>query len=77
MFVVFADLSDNAVLIILLLIIIVGIIGFFKSVASRRYYKCPVCGESFKIENMKPETCKVCGASLVESQNSNVTDKTK
>lgn len=62
---------------IIILIVIIGIIGFIKSVRSRKYYKCPVCKESFRSENMHPETCKICGADLEETNDTNVTDKTK
>ncbi|MCI1272947.1 MAG: hypothetical protein LKG27_00735 [Clostridiaceae bacterium] len=58
-------------------VVICGIIGFIKSINSRKYYKCPVCGESFRSENMHPSECKVCGASLEETDDTNVTDKTK
>lgn len=69
--------GDIAQISFLLLIVIIGIIGFIKSIRSRKYYKCPVCGESFRSENMHPETCKICGANLEETNDKNVTDKTK
>ncbi len=60
-----------------LLIVIFAILGFIKSIRSRKYYKCPVCGESFRSENMNSETCKVCGANLERTDDENITDKTK
>ncbi len=71
------DMGDYIVLSFLALIIIVGIIGFIKSIRSRKYYKCPECGESFRSENMTSQTCKVCGARLEETDDPNITDKTK
>lgn len=60
-----------------ILIVIIGIIGFIKSIHSRKYYKCPICGESFRSENMESKTCKVCGSNLEETFDKNITDKTK
>lgn len=60
-----------------LFIVIFAILGFIKSIRSRKYYKCPVCGESFRSENMNSETCKVCGANLERTDDGNITDKTK
>lgn len=71
------DIYDFITLIVIILVVIVGIIGFIKSVSSRKFYKCPSCGESFRSENMESMTCKVCGANLEETNDSNVTDKTK
>ncbi len=71
------DTSDFITTGLMTLIIIIGIIGFIKSVRSRKFYKCPSCGESFRSENMESMTCKVCGANLEETNDSNVTDKTK
>lgn len=63
--------------IVLIIIAIIGIIGFCKSVMSRKYYKCPNCGESFRSENMESQICKVCGTNLGETNDPIVTDKTK
>jgi len=71
------DISDYITLGLIILVIVVGIIGFIKSVMSRRYYKCPQCGESFRSENMSAKTCKICGANLEETDDPNITDKTK
>ena len=71
------DVGDYVFFGILILVIVIGIIGFIKSVMSRKYYRCPVCGESFRSENMDSKTCKVCGANLEETNDSNVNDKTK
>ncbi len=62
---------------ILAIIVAVGIFGFIKSVRSRKYYKCPSCGESFRAENMESKTCKVCGAELEETDDPNINDTTK
>lgn len=71
------DVYDYINIGLIILIVIVGIIGFIKSVGSRKFYKCPSCGESFRSENMESMTCKVCGANLEETYDSNITDKTK
>ena len=49
--------------------------AYKKSVKSRKYYKCPECGESFRSEHMDAQCCKVCGAKLVETDDINVNDK--
>ncbi len=54
-----------------------GIIGFIKSIASRKNYKCPVCGETFRAENMEAKICTVCGANLEEIRDNDTNDKTK
>lgn len=71
------DIADYITIGAMVFVIILGVIGFIKSVKSRKFYKCPVCGESFRSENMESMTCKVCGANLEESNDSIVTDKTK
>lgn len=71
------DIVDYIFAGVLVLIIIIGIVGFIKSIKSRKHYKCPVCGESFRSENMESQTCKVCGANLEETDDTNITDKTK
>lgn len=72
-----ADLADYISVTIVVFIIVIGIFGFIKSVASRKYYKCTQCGESFRSENMQPKTCKVCGADLEETNDKKVNDTTK
>ena len=71
------DMADYICIGFVCCIIVLGIIGFIKSVRSRKNYKCPVCGESFRSENMESKTCKVCGANLEETDDTNITDKTK
>lgn len=71
------DIGDYIFFGALILVIAIGILGFIKSVMSRKYYRCPVCGESFRAENMDSKTCKVCGANLEETNDSNINDKTK
>lgn len=62
-------------IIIVLVIVITALIAYDKSVKSRKYYKCPECGESFRTEHMDSKCCKVCGAQLVETNDTNVNDK--
>lgn len=71
------NLDTSITIIILTLICIIGVFGFIKSICSRKYYKCPICKESFRTENMNAKTCKVCGAILEETCDTNITDKTK
>lgn len=54
---------------------ITAVIAYCKSVASRKYYRCPECGESFRTEHMTAQCCKVCGAKLEETVDKNVNDK--
>lgn len=49
--------------------------AYNKSVKSRKYYKCPQCGESFRTEHMESKRCKVYGAELEETNDTNVNDK--
>lgn len=49
--------------------------AYKKSVASRRYYKCPQCGESFRSEHMEAKICKVCGADLEKTLDTDVNDR--
>lgn len=46
-----------------------------RSVESRKYYVCPNCGESFRTEQMKADSCKVCGCKLDLKNDENVNDK--
>lgn len=56
-------------------IVICALIAYDKSLKSRKYYKCPECGESFGSEHMDAKCCKVCGAQLIETNNTDVNDK--
>lgn len=62
-------------IVLILVIVIAALIAYDKSVKSRKYYKCPQCGESFRTEHMDSKCCKVCGAELVETNDTNVNDK--
>ncbi|CCY63094.1 MAG: hypothetical protein ACLSA2_06930 [Candidatus Gastranaerophilaceae bacterium] len=66
--------------ILLNILILIGFIWFCiwaykKSVKSRKYYRCPQCGESFRSEHMDSKCCKVCGAQLDETEEKDVNDK--
>jgi len=50
--------------IILGAIIILGLFLYYISVRSRKYYKCPKCGEKIRVEHMEAENCNICGAPL-------------
>ena len=56
-------------------VILCGLIAYDRSVKSRKYYKCSECGESFRSEHMQSKHCKVCGAELIETDDTNVNDK--
>lgn len=58
------------------IIFIIAYYFYAKAVASRKFYKCPVCGESFRVEQMSATNCKVCGAPIKLSENNDVSDKT-
>ncbi len=57
--------------------IFICIWAYNKSIKSRRYYKCPQCGESFRMEHSQARCCKVCGAELEEISDINVNDSAK
>lgn len=57
-------------------ILIVATIVYQRSVVSRKYFKCPGCGETFRAEFMDAKCCKVCGTTLERTYDENVTDKT-
>jgi len=59
------------------LMIIIGIFGFIFALKSRKTYRCPECGETFKAEYMDAKTCKVCGSNLEIDNNAQINDKTK
>ncbi len=61
----------------LVLMFIIGIFGFIFALKSRKTYKCPECGETFKAEYMDAKTCKVCGANLEVDNDAQINDKTK
>ena len=61
-------------IIILILFVWACIFVYNKSLKSRKYYKCPKCGESFRSEHMKSKCCKVCGTELEETDDKNVND---
>lgn len=56
--------------------IILAVLVYSRAVDSRKYYKCPSCGETFRTEFMDAKCCKVCGAPLERTNNEDVSDKT-
>ena len=56
-------------------LIILGIIFFLRANASRKVYRCPECGESFKVELMTAQNCKSCGTPVKLSDDGKITDK--
>ena len=73
----FMFVSENLLLSILIAIVVIYFcIQIYKnSLKSRKYYKCPNCGESFRSEYMESKCCKVCGSELIETDDKNVNDK--
>ena len=55
--------------------IVLGVIFYLRAVASRKVYRCPECGESFKVELMKAQNCKSCGTPVKLSDDGKITDK--
>ena len=68
---------ESVFLNILILVLVVTFLVYVyrKSLESRKYYKCPKCGESFRTEHMVSKCCKVCGAEVVENSDTSVNDK--
>ena len=62
-------------IIIACVIVACALFAYDKAVKSRKCYRCPECGESFRTEHMDAKCCKVCGAKLVETNEENVNDK--
>ena len=46
------------------IVIVLGVLFYLRSVASRKRYCCPQCGEQVSVELMKAGHCNVCGAPL-------------
>jgi len=59
----------------LILFIALAVLVYIRAVNSRKFYKCPECGESFRVELMKASRCKVCGAVINNTDNPNISDK--
>ena len=70
---IYADPLMN--ILILVLFVWACVWAYQKSVKSRKYYKCPQCGERFRSEHMESKHCKVCGAELTQANDTNVNDK--
>lgn len=47
-------------------IVLLGIFFFMLSVASRKRYRCPQCGEVIRTEYLHASRCNMCGAPLRE-----------
>jgi rRNA maturation endonuclease Nob1 len=52
---------------VFLLIVALAVLFYLRSVASRRRYRCPNCGEEFRVELMEASHCSFCGAPLKEN----------
>ncbi len=51
-------------LIITPIIIVLGILFYCRSVNSRKYYRCPDCGERVRAELGRTSHCPMCGTQL-------------
>jgi hypothetical protein len=49
-----------------LVIAFLAILFYMRAVASRRRYRCPNCGEEFRVELMQAGHCNFCGTPLSE-----------
>jgi len=56
-------------------IFLFGLLFYYLARKSRKVYKCPECGESFKVELMDATRCKVCGTEVDLSNESDISDK--
>ena len=45
-------------------LVMVVILVYLRAAGSRTTYKCPQCGEVFRVELMKASHCNHCGAPL-------------
>lgn len=53
---------------------LLALLFYFLARKSRKNYKCPECGKSFRVEHMSVSRCKVCGTE-VEATEGDVSDK--
>lgn len=49
------------------IIIVLGIFFYLLSVASRKRFRCPQCGEYIQTEYLVAKRCNLCGAPLREN----------
>ena len=61
--------------IIYMVALVLLILVFLRAKNSRKIYKCPDCGESFRVELMDSSHCNVCGTNVKNSAESNYTNK--
>jgi rRNA maturation endonuclease Nob1 len=56
------------------ILFLLGLLFYFLARKSRKNYRCPECGESFRVEHMSVSRCKVCGTE-VEATKDDTSDK--
>lgn len=74
MIVFFTELKGWGVFAFYGALFLLALIFYFFARKSRRNYKCPECGESFRVEHMSVSRCKVCGTEVDETKEE-VSDK--
>ena len=52
-------------IIILPLLVVLGGLFYYLSLQSRKHYRCPECGERFRVEHMEATHCNLCGTPLM------------
>jgi ribosomal protein S27AE len=57
-------MEDWFVIIGIALLVAVGVVFYMFSVASRKSYRCPQCGERFTTEHLDAKRCGHCGTEL-------------
>jgi ribosomal protein S27AE len=50
------------------IIAILAVVFYYFSVQSRKFYRCPQCGEKVRVEHMKASRCGMCGAPLKQEE---------
>ena len=50
------------------IIAILAVVFYYFSVQSRKFYRCPQCGEKVRVEYMKASRCGMCGAPLKQEE---------
>ncbi len=48
----------------LVVVLTIGLLCYLRSVASRRHWRCPACGERCTTEHLEATCCSSCGAAL-------------
>lgn len=74
MIIFFTELSGWQALAFYGSISLIALFFYLRARKSRKNYKCPECGESFRVEHMSVSRCKVCGTE-VQLTDQDISDK--